>query len=172
MRVSRLAEWVAGGVAGCPGTVDTTASDDSPTPAPAPQVRAVSVADPSTRQRQRRGQWVTAAAVILVAEGSLAILYLPGLMASSMWPLPTVAIPIGALAVLNVAAGLLRLRRWARSVALAVSSFVLLFMYAPALTAAVANGVWLGFDWPGVVGYLVVLFAVLRRWPAEPVGAD
>jgi hypothetical protein len=49
---------------------------------------------------------------------------------------------------------------------------VLLFMYVPALTAAVANGAWLGFDWPGVVGYLVVLFAVLRRWPAEPVGAE
>lgn len=72
--------------------------------------------------------------------------------------------------MLNVAAGigLLRLRGWARPVALALSSFVLLFMYA----AAVANGVWLGLDWPGVVGYLVVLFAVLRRWPAEPVGAD
>lgn len=27
MRVSRLAEWVAGGVAGCPGTVDATAPD-------------------------------------------------------------------------------------------------------------------------------------------------
>ena len=174
MRVSRFAEWVAGGVAGCPGTVDTTASDDSPTPAPAPQVRAVSVADPSTRQRQRRGRWVTAAAVILVAEGLLAILYLPGLAASSTWPLPTVAIPIGGLAMLNVAAGigLLRQRGWARPVAGALSSFVLLFMYAPALTAAVANGVWLGFDWLGVLGYLVVLFAVLRRWPAEPVGAD
>ena len=112
--------------------------------------------------------------MILVAEGLLAILYLPALIASSMWPLPTVAIPIGGLAVLNVAAGigLLRLRGWARPVAGALSSFVLLFMYAPALTAAVANGVWLGFDWPGVVGYLVVLFAVLRRWPAEPVGAD
>ncbi len=76
--------------------------------------------------------------------------------------------------MLNVAAGigLLRQRGWARPVAGALSSFVLLFMYAPALTAAVANGVWLGFDWLGVLGYLVVLFAVLRRWPAEPVGAD
>ena len=102
------------------------------------------------------------------------ILYLPALAASSMGPHPTVAIPVGGLAVLNVAAGigLLRLDGWARPVAGALSSFVLLFMYAPALTAAVANGVWLGFDWLGVVGYLVVLFAVLRRWPAEPVGAD
>ena len=174
MRVSRLAEWVAGGVAGCPGTVDTTAPEDLSTPTSALQGGPGSLADSSMQHRQHRGRWVTAAAVILVAEGLLAILYLPGLTASSTWPLPTVAIPIGGLAVLNLAAGigLLRLRGWARPVALAVSSFVLLFMYAPALTAAVANGVWLGFDWPGIVGYLVVLFAVLRRWPAEPVGAD
>ena len=45
-------------------------------------------------------------------------------------------------------------------------------MHAPALMAAVANGVWSGIDWLGIVGNLVVLFAVLRRWPAEPVGAD
>ena len=42
-------------------------------------------------------------------------------------------------------------------------------MYAPALMSVVASGTWSGLDLPGVVGYLVVLFAVLRRWPAEPV---
>ena len=49
MCMSRLAEWVAGGVAGCPGTVDTTAPEDPPTPTPAPQDWAVSVADSSTK---------------------------------------------------------------------------------------------------------------------------
>ena len=171
MRVSRLAEWVAGGVAGCPGTVDTTAPDDSPPTTSAPQGGAVGVADPSTKERRRRGRWVTAAAVILVAEGGLAMAYVPSLMGSGLVP-TTPALFVLSLAVLNIAAGigLLLLRRWARLVAGALSSLVLLFMYAPALIAAVTNGVWLGFDWPGVVAYLVVLFAVLRRWPAAPVG--
>ena len=42
MRTSRLAEWVAGGVAGCPGTVDTRSLDDPPPPTSAPQGGAVS----------------------------------------------------------------------------------------------------------------------------------
>jgi hypothetical protein len=107
--------------------------------------------------------------VILVAEGGLAMAYVPGLMGGGLMPI-TPALIVLSLAVLNIAAGigLLLLRRWARLAAVALSSLVLLFMYAPALTAAVTNGVWSGFDWPGVVAYLVVLFAVLRRWPAEP----
>jgi hypothetical protein len=169
MRMSQLAEWVAGGVAGCPGTVDVTTLDDSPTPTSASQGRVTSVIDPPTELRPRRSRWITAAAAILVAEGGLGILYLPVLTSSSMWPLQPLAILIVGLSVLNVAAGigLLFLRGWARLVAGALSSFVLLFMYAPALMAAVANDVWLGFDWLGIVAYLVVLFAVQRRWPTE-----
>ncbi len=168
MRMSRLADWVAGGVAGSPGTVGATAADDSPTPTSAPQGRAVNVIDSPTELRPRRSRWVTSAAVFLVVYGGLAILYLPGLTSSSMWPFHPLVLLVVGLAVLNIAAGigLLLLRGWARLVAGAFSSFVLLFMYAPAFLAAVANGVWLGFDWPGVVGYLVVLFAVRRRWPA------
>ena len=41
-------------------------------------------------------------------------------------------------------------------------------MYAPALMCGVASGAG-QLRLPGIVGYLVVLFAVLRRWPAEPV---
>ena len=169
MRMSQLAEWVAGGVAWCPWTVDASTPDDRPTPTAAPQGGVTSVIDPPTELRPRRSRWVTAAAAILVADGGLWILYLPMLTGSSIWPLQPVAILIVGLSVLNIAAGigLLRLRGWARLVAGALSSFVLLFMYAPALMVAVANGVWLGFDWLGVVAYLVVMFAVLRRWPAE-----
>lgn len=168
MRMSQLAEWVAGGVAGCPGTVDATTLDDSPTPTAASQGRVLSVIDPLTELRPRRSRWITAAAVILVVEGGLGIAYAPSLMGGGLMPISPALIVL-SLAVLNIAAGIgiLRLRGWARLVAGALASFVLLFMYAPALMAAVANGVWLGFDWLGVIAYLVVLFAVLRCWPAK-----
>jgi hypothetical protein len=104
MRMSQLAQWVAGGVAGCPGTVDVTTLDDSPTPTAAPQGRGVSVANPPTKQRARRSRWLTVAAVILVAEGGLGILYLPVLTGSSIWPFHPVAIPIVGLSVLNIGA--------------------------------------------------------------------
>ena len=175
MRMSRLAEWVAGGVAGCPGTVDTTAPDDPPTPTPAPQGRAVSAADPSTRQRRRRGRWVTAAAVILVVYGAMGIVYAPVPGGLPVWTFLGAGISaLTILGVLNIVTGigLLRLAGWARLAAGLLSIFGLLFMHAPAVVAAVANGVWSGIDWLGIVGSLVVLFAVLRRWPAEPVGAD
>ena len=66
--------------------------------------------------------------------------------------------------MLNIAAGigLLRLRGWARPVALALSSFVLLFMYAPGVDGGGGERCLARLHWPGVVGYLVVLFAVLR----------
>lgn len=171
MRVSRLAEWVAGGVAGCPGTVDATAPDDSPTRTSVPQGGAVSLASPSTRQRRRRGPWVTAAAVVLVVYGGLGIIYVPFLIGGSPWPVQSAELLVVSFLVLHVAAGigLLRLHGWARLAAGAISSFALLLMYAPALMSVVASGAWSGLDLPGIVGYLVVLFAVLRRWPAEPV---
>lgn len=174
MRMSRLAEWVAGGVAGCPGTVDIAAPDDPPTPTPAPQGRAVSAADPSTRQRRRRGRWVTAAAVVLVVYGAMGIVYAP-LLAPAPWRF--LGAGISALTILGVlntvtGIGLLRLAGWARLAAGLLSIFGLLFMHAPAVVAAVANGVWSGIDRLGIVGSLFVLFAVLRRWPAEPVEAD
>ncbi len=68
--------------------------------------------------------------------------------------------------------GLLRLYAWARIAAGLLSAVGLLLLHAPALMAAVAHGDWSGIDWLGFAGSLVVLFAVLRRWPAEPVGAD
>jgi hypothetical protein len=170
MRMSRLAEWVAGGVAGCPGTVDTTAPDDPPATTSAPQGTTVSAAISSTKHHRRRGRWVTAAAVILVVYGGLGILYVPFLMGGSPWPIHFAEVLVLSVLVLHVAAGigLLRLHGWARLTAGAISSFGLLFMYAPALMAVVANGAWNGINLPGLVGYLVVLFAVLRRWPAEP----
>ena len=168
MRVSRLAEWIAGGVAGCPGTVDTTAPEDPPNPTSAPQGGAVSVANPSTKQRRRRGRWVTAAAVILVVYGGLGILYAPFLTGGVVWTF--VGLGISALTIISALSivtgiGLLRLDGWARLAAILVSTYGLLFMHAPALMAAVVNGAWSGIDWLGILGNLVVLFAVLRRWP-------
>ena len=61
--------------------------------------------------------------------------------------------------------GLLRLDGWARLAAILVSTYGLLFMHAPALMAAVVNGAWSGIDWLGILGNLVVMFAVLRPWP-------
>ncbi len=141
MRMSRLAEWVAGGVAGFPGTVDTTAPDDPPTPTPAPRGRTASEADASRKQHRHRRRWVTVAAVILVVYGGLGIVYAPFLVGGAVWTFLGVGI----------------------------SS---LTIHAPTLVAAVASAAWGGIDWLGIAGSLVVLFAVLRRWPAEPVGAD
>lgn len=175
MRTSRLSHWVAGGVAGCPGVVDATAPDDSPTPTPAPQDGTVSAADASAKQRPRRGRWVTAAAAILVVYGSLGIVYAPFLAGGAVWTFLGVGIStLTILALLNLVTGigLYRLDGWARIAAVLVSASGLLFLHAPALSAAMANGAWTGIDWLGVVGGLVVLFAVLRRWPAKPAGAN
>ena len=177
MRMSRLAEWVAGGVAGCPGTVDTTTPDEPPPPTSVPPtsvppVRAVSVASRSTMPRRRRGPWVTAAAVILVVyDGLLGIVYAPILTGGAWWTFLSVGISaLTIVAVLNIATGigLLRLRGWARSAAVLLSGFGLALKLVPAFSAGVADGAWF-VDWLGIVGSLVVLFAVLRRWPAEPV---
>lgn len=173
MRMSRLAEWVAGGLAGCPGIVRTAAPEGSPVQTSAPQDGKADIASPSGTPGRRRGPWVTTAALVLVAEGLLVIPYLPALTASSMGPLPPLAILIGGLAVLHVAAGigLLRLYGWARLAASILSACGLLFVHTPALMAAMSNGAWSGIDWLGIVGTFVVLFAVLRRWPAAPAAA-
>ncbi len=113
--------------------------------------------------------------MILVVHGGLGILYAPFLAGGALWTFLGVGISaLTILALLNIATGigLLRLGGWARLAAGLLSAFWLSFMHAPALVAAVANGVWSAFDWLGVVGYLVVLFAVLRRGPAEPAGTD
>jgi hypothetical protein len=129
----------------------------------------LSLATAGTGHRLRRGAWVTAAAVILMIEGGLGLLYVPNLMGGGLGPLQPVGILIGGVSALCFAAGigLLRLYGWARLAAGALAAVSLVFMYAPALVVAVAHGVWLGFDWLGIVGFLVVLFAVVRRWPAE-----
>ena len=118
---------------------------------------------------------MTAAALILVVYGGLGTLYGPFLAGGALWTF--LGVGISALTVfsaLNIAtgAGLLRLDGWARPAAGLLSAFALVLMHAPALAAARATGVWSGIDWLGIVGNIVVLFAVLRRWPAEPVGAD
>ena len=173
MRMSRLAEWVAGGVAGCPGPADIAAPDDSPTLTSVPQDGVASGASPSMKQGRRRGRWVTAASVILLVYGGLGILYAPLLAGGAVWTFLGAGISmLTILAVLNVVTGigLLRLDGWARLAAGVLSAVGLVILHAPALMAAVANGDSSGIDWLGIVGTLIVLFAVLRRWPADPVG--
>jgi len=112
---------------------------------------------------------VTAAAVILLVQGGLGITYAPVLMDGGLGPLQPVVVLIVGVAVLTIAAGigLLRLHGWARLLAGALAAFSLVFMYAPVLLTTVAHGGWLDVTWLGVVAWLVVLFAVVRRWPAD-----
>jgi hypothetical protein len=90
------------------------------------------------------------------------------LTGSGFWPPQPVLILVAAYSVANIAAGigLLRLAGWARLLAGALSSFALVTMYAPTLLAAVADGAWSRIDWLGLAFNVVVLFVVLRRWPA------
>jgi len=132
--------------------------------------RTSSLGASPTEQRQRRGRWVTAAGVVLVFYGGLGIVYAPFLTGGAVWTFLGVGVStLTILAVLNIATGigLLRLDGWARLAAGALSSFGLLFLHAPALMAAMANGTWSGIDWLGMVGSFVVLFAILGRWPAR-----
>jgi hypothetical protein len=163
-------------VAGCPGIIDTAPPDRSPTPTPtpAPQGQAVSVAKARTGQRRRRSGWITAAAVILVVYGALGIVYAPLLAGGAVWRFLGVGISTYTIVgVLDIGAGigLLRLYGWARGAAILLTAYGLLFVDAPALPAAAGTGSWFAIDWPGLVGAVVVLFAVLRRWPSEPAGA-
>jgi hypothetical protein len=169
MRRKRLNRLIAGGLAGCPGTVDVSTMDGPPTLTPAPRTGGTGAANDRTEQRPRRNGWVTAAAVILLAEGGLGILYVPTLVGGDLGSFVTVGIVIVGIAILNIASGigLLRLHRWARFAAGALATVSLLFMYAPALVAAVGHGAWLSFDWLGIAGFLVVLFAVVRHWPTD-----
>lgn len=170
MRWKRLNRWVAGGVAGCPGTVDVSTAEDPPVSMPAPRVGAMNPAVGSrTAQPARRSGWVTAAAAILVVQGVIGFAYLPLLAGGSLEQIQPFLILLVTVSVLHLAAaiGLFRLRDWARFLAGLLAAVVLVFMYAPALVVAVSHGVWLGFAWLGTVGNIVVLFAVARRWPAE-----
>ena len=129
----------------------------------------MSAANGRTQQRPRRNGWVTAAAAFLLVEGGLGILYVPSLTGGGLGSFLGVGIVIVGVAALSIAAGigLLRLHAWARLAAGALAAISLVFMYAPALAVAVEHGVWLSFDWLGIVGFFVVLFAVVRRWPAS-----
>ncbi len=170
MRRKRLDRIVAGGLAGCPGLVDVSAAEGSPSSAPLPRVGATSPANGHAVQRPRRNAWVTAAAAFLLVQGALGILYAPVLTGGDLGPFLGVGIVIVGVGVADIAAGigLLRLHGWARLAAGALAAVSLVFMYAPALAASVSQGAYLGFDWLGIVGFLVVLFAVARRWPADP----
>ena len=169
MRTKHVSRWVTGGIAGCPGTVDVSPTGDSPAAAPTPRVPVTSAAHPRTGVGLHRNGWITAAAVVLLVEGGLGILYLPSLVGGDLGPLQPVGMLIGGVSALSIAAGfgLLRLYGWARLAAGALAAIALVFMYAPALAVAVSHGAWLDFAWLGIVAYLVVLFAVVRRWPAE-----
>src|ERR1035437_5789619 len=93
-----------------------------------------SVATAGTERRPRRGAWVTTAAVVLMVEGGLGILYVPNLMGGVLGPLQPVGLLIGGVSALCFAAGvgLLRLYDWARIAAGALAFVSLVFMYAPA----------------------------------------
>jgi hypothetical protein len=121
--------------------------------------------------------------VILVVYGGLGILYAPLLAGGAAWTFLGVGVSLATIpAVLSVATGigLLRLHGWARLAAGLLAAYGLVFVDMPALIATASNGAWTGFDWLGavgnlclgIVGNLVVLFAVLRRWPNEPAAAD
>lgn len=170
MRTKRLNRWVAGGIAGCPGTVDVSPTEESLASAPTPRVLVTSAAHPRMEQRADRNGWITAAAVILLVEGGFGILYVPNLVGGDLGPLQPVGILIGGVSALSIAAGigLLRLDGWARLAAGALAGIALVFMYAPALVVAVSHGAWLDFAWLGIVVHVVVLFAVVRRWPVGP----
>jgi hypothetical protein len=118
---------------------------------------------------------VTSAALILLVFGGLGIFYAPFLADGAVGTFLGVGIsPLTIVSALNILTGigLFRLYAWARIAACLVSAFGLLFMHAPALEAAVTNGIWSGIEWLGLVGSVIVLFAVLRRWPADQMRVD
>lgn len=172
MRRKRLNRLVAGGLAGCPGAIDVSKTEDRPASAPTPRVGGMSAANSRTEQRPRRNGWVTAAAAILIVEGGLGLTYAPILAGGDLGLLQPMGVLIVSLGLLSIAAGigLLRLYSWARLAAGALAAVSLVFMYAPALVFAVAHGSWLDFVWLGIMAYLAVLFAVIRRWPADLKG--
>ena len=131
-------------------------------------VRSLGPVTPRTVESPRRNKWISVAAMILIVEGGLAMLYAPIFTGSSLWPPSALLMVVLGLGVLNVTAGvgLLRLSHWARPTAGVLAAGILLFLYAPAFIVALSRGVGLGFDWLGIVGYVVVLVAVVRHWPA------
>jgi hypothetical protein len=117
-------------------------------------------------QARERSGWLTAAAVILLVEGSLGLFYLPIL--GPPGPVPIyVAVVSGA--SLAAAAGILLHRRWARVLAGLLAAISLLLdglAVAWTLLALVRDepvlfDVFLPIS---VVAWLVVAFAVARRW--------
>jgi hypothetical protein len=169
MHRKRLDRPAGGARAGSPETVAVSAAGGSPALRRAPRVRVTNAADGHAERRPHRDGWVTVAAAFLLLEGALGILYAPLLVGGDLRSFATVGIVIVGIAILSIAAGigLLRLHAWARFAAGALAVFSLVFMYAPALAASVSHGAFLGFDALGVAGFVVVLFAVVRRWPAD-----
>lgn len=115
----------------------------------------------------RRGPWVTAAAAILIIEGVVAIAYLPMMGDGRLFAYAA------GIAIANIATGigLLRLSGWARLVAAvlaAIWTFVDVTSLLGTILAAPASGVTLNpFAPVELILSLVVLFAVMRRWPAR-----
>lgn len=161
---------VAGAIAGGPGAVDATpdaaaaGSDDA---ASAPRAAAAAEAVEPGAGRRGRGRWLTAAALLLIANGIVGILYGPVLTGSTpvFLGLGFTVLTIVGVAAIVVGVGLLRVDAWARGVAALVAALGLAFVQAPGLMALMADGDASSVDWPGLVANLVVLFAVLRRWP-------
>ena len=124
--------------------------------------------------RQGRSGWLTAAAAILVVEGALGLLYLPIIDGWGPWLVLVAGISIGSIAA---GAGVLRRRAWARILAAAIAG-VSLALNALAAVGSLwgsALGVAIAFD-PllpvSLVVWLVVAFAVARRWSSAPREAD
>jgi hypothetical protein len=172
MRQRRLTRIVAGAVAGCPGIDDQAPPQGSQSPppstaAPGPEAEC---AQPGPR----RSAWVTGAAVLLVVQGALGIVYAPGLAGGGSVQVTPAVMLVWAFAAANVAAGLglLRFHAWARIAAGAIAAVSLLLMEVPALVAAAERGAWPSVDGLGLAlaTHLVVLFAVVRRWPRGSAG--
>ncbi len=117
------------------------------------------------RARQRGG-WLTAAAVILFVEGGLGLLYLPILGPPgpvSLYVIVTSGACFGA------ATGILVRREWGRALGGLMAGASLLFdgLAVAGSLLALVRGETVAVD-PflpiGLVAWLVVLFAVTRRW--------
>jgi hypothetical protein len=170
MRTTRLTQWFGGAVAGCPGVVDASPPEEPPTSTRTRRLTDLRGTTAGTERRPRRSTWVIAAAVILVVEGGLGLASAPSLIGDGSGPITATFIVLMSFAATFLVAGLglFRMSGWARLVAGVLSVFSLAFTYAPELISSVANGVRPSLSWlGGLAGCLVILFAVVRRWPRE-----
>lgn len=172
--MNRRPRWnriLTGAVAGCPGLDDqapppgTESAEATRRSGPEPEREA----GPS-RQRAVRSAWISAAAVLLVVQGVLGFVYAPMLAGGGSIEISPTVLLVWALAAANTATGLglLRLQAWARVAAGTIAAGSLLLVDVPGLLSAAERGAALTADVLGLLTSLIVLFAVLRRWPGDP----